>query len=119
VAPTKQNLLAEMEPTDNRRNRIANALSRLGKAASRRPWDIAGYNVILLLGKCSLLHFIVCGGDVLTIAEMEKILSDYGITPAKYRGGELNRVDCREIMPGAKTLFEQIETLLLSVSHAD
>jgi hypothetical protein len=63
VAPTKQNLLAEMEPTDNRRNRIANALSRLGEAASRRPWDIAGYSVILLLGKCSLLHFIVFGGS--------------------------------------------------------
>ncbi len=57
--------------------------------------------------------------DVPTIAEMEKIFSDYGITPAKYHGGKLNGVDCREVMSRAKTLFEQIETLLLSVSHDD
>ncbi len=54
-----------------------------------------------------------------TIAEVENLLSDYGITPAKYHGGKLNGVDCREVMSHAKTLFEQIKTLLLSVSRAD
>jgi hypothetical protein len=54
-----------------------------------------------------------------TITEIENLLSDYGITPAKYHGGKLNGVDCREVMSQAKTLFEQIETLQLSVSHVD
>jgi len=57
--------------------------------------------------------------DVPTIAEMENIFSDYGITPARYQGGKLNGVDCHEVMSRVKTLFEQIETLLLSVSHDD
>jgi hypothetical protein len=36
-----------------------------------------------------------------TIAEMENILSDYGITPAKYHGCKLNGLDFCEVMSQA------------------
>ncbi len=50
--------------------------------------------------------------DVPTIAEIENLQPEYGITLAKYHGGKLNGVDCCEVMPPANTLFEQIETML-------
>ena len=57
--------------------------------------------------------------DVPTIATMENIFLEYEISPAKYHGGKLNGVDCREVMSQAKSLFFNITTLLLSVSHPD
>ncbi len=50
---------------------------------------------------------------------MKNIFSDYVISPAKYHGGKLNGVDCHEVMSQAKSLFFNIKTLLLSVSHPD
>jgi hypothetical protein len=32
---------------------------------------------------------------------MENLLSEYGITPAKYHGGKRNGVDCREVFSNA------------------
>jgi hypothetical protein len=37
----------------------------------------------------------------------------------KYHGGKLNGVDCHEVMSQAKSLFFNIKTLLLSISHPD
>jgi hypothetical protein len=57
--------------------------------------------------------------DIPTVVVMENLLPEYDITPAKYHGGKLNGVDCREVMSHAKILFGEIEALLLSVLHTD
>jgi hypothetical protein len=57
--------------------------------------------------------------DVPTIATMENIFLEYKMSPAKYHGGKLNGVDCHEVMLQAKSLFFNIKTLLLSISHPD
>ncbi len=57
--------------------------------------------------------------DTPTIAAMENIFSQYEISPAKYHGGELNGVDCCEVMTKAKVLFRDMISLLLSISHPD
>ncbi len=51
------------------------------------------------------------------MATIENIFLDYEISPAKYHGGKLNGVDCREVILKAKELFRDIKHLLLSVSH--
>jgi hypothetical protein len=53
-----------------------------------------------------------------TTATMENILSNYEICPARYHGGKLNGVDCRELMSKAKEIFGEIQAMLLSVDHA-
>jgi len=55
--------------------------------------------------------------DTPTVATMENIFLQYEISPAKYHGGKLNGVDCREVMTKAKVLFRDIKSLLLSISH--
>jgi hypothetical protein len=55
--------------------------------------------------------------DTPTIATIENIFLDYEISPAKYHGGKLNGVDCREVMLKAKDLFRDIKHLLLSITH--
>ena len=57
--------------------------------------------------------------DSPTVATIENIFIDYEISPAKYHGGKLNGVDCREVMLKAKSLFCDIKRLLLSISHPD
>jgi hypothetical protein len=57
--------------------------------------------------------------DIPTGVAMENLISEYGITPARYHGGKLNGVDCHEVMSHAKILFEEIEALLLSVLYTD
>ena len=48
---------------------------------------------------------------------MESILSNYEICPARYHGGKLNGVDCREFMSKAKAIFTEIQVMLLSVDY--
>ena len=55
--------------------------------------------------------------DKPTIATMENILLKYEISPARYHGGKLNGVDCRELMYKAVMIFEEVEELLLSIDH--
>jgi hypothetical protein len=50
-------------------------------------------------------------------AEIENILLEFGITAAAYHGGNLNGVDCRELIKQAKPIFERVKASLLSVSH--
>jgi hypothetical protein len=50
-------------------------------------------------------------------ATMENILSKYEISPARYHGGKLNGVDCREFMSKAKDICSEIQAMLLSVDH--
>lgn len=50
-------------------------------------------------------------------ATMESILSNYDISPARYHGGKLNGVDCREFMSKAQEIFPEIEVMLLSAEH--
>jgi hypothetical protein len=50
-------------------------------------------------------------------ADIENILLEFGISAAAYHGGNLNGVDCRELMKLAKPIFERFKTSLLSVSH--
>jgi hypothetical protein len=50
-------------------------------------------------------------------ATMENILSNYEISPARYHGGKLNGVDCREFMSKAKDICSEIQAMLLSVDH--
>ena len=50
-------------------------------------------------------------------AIMENILSKYEISPARYHGGKLNGVDCREFMSKAKDICSEIQAMLLSVDH--
>ncbi len=57
--------------------------------------------------------------DTPTIATIENIFLDYEISPAKYHGGKLNGVDCREVMLKAKCLFHDIKCLLLLISHSN
>jgi len=55
--------------------------------------------------------------DTPTVAAIENIFLEFDISPAKYHGGKLNGVDCRESMMKAKSLFNNIKPLLLSISH--
>ena len=55
--------------------------------------------------------------DKPTIAAIENILLKYEISPARYHGGKLNGVDCRELMYKSVPIFEEIEQLLLSIDH--
>ena len=55
--------------------------------------------------------------DKPTIATIENILLKYEISPARYHGGKLNGVDCRELMYKSVPIFEEIEQLLLSIGH--
>ena len=55
--------------------------------------------------------------DKPTIATIENILLKYEISPARYHGGKLNGVDCRELMYKSVPIFEEIEQLLLSIDH--
>jgi len=55
--------------------------------------------------------------DTPTIATMENIFLKFEVSPAKYHGGKLNGVDCREVMSRAKDLFRDIQELLLSIVH--
>ena len=48
---------------------------------------------------------------------MENILLKYEISPARYHGGKLNEVDCRELIYKAVMIFEEVEELLLSIDH--
>jgi hypothetical protein len=49
--------------------------------------------------------------------DIKNILVEFGITAAAYHGGKLNGVDCWELIKLAKPIFEQFQTMLLSVSH--
>jgi hypothetical protein len=40
---------------------------------------------------------------------MENILLKYEISPARYHGGKLNEVDCRELIYKAVTIFERLK----------
>jgi hypothetical protein len=55
--------------------------------------------------------------DIPTVAAIENIFLEFDISPAKYHGGKLNGIDCRESMVKAKSLFHNIKPLLLSISH--
>jgi len=55
--------------------------------------------------------------DTARVATIENIFLTYEISPAKYHGGKLNGVDCREVMYKAKDLFHDVKHLLLSISH--
>ncbi len=52
-----------------------------------------------------------------TTATMENILLNYEISPARYHGGKLNGVDCREFMSKAKDVCSEMQAMLLSVDH--
>ena len=55
--------------------------------------------------------------DKPTFATVENILLQYEISPARYHGGKLNGVDCRELMSKAKVIFPEIEAALHSIEH--
>ncbi len=55
--------------------------------------------------------------DKPTVATVENILLAYNISPARYHGGKLNGVDCRELMSKAKQILPEIEAALHSVEH--
>lgn len=55
--------------------------------------------------------------DKPTVATVENILLAYNISPARYHGGQLNGVDCRELMSKAKQILPDIEAALHTVEH--
>jgi hypothetical protein len=50
-------------------------------------------------------------------ADIENILLEFGISAAAYHGGNLNGVDCHELIKIAKPIFECFKASLISVSH--
>ncbi len=53
-----------------------------------------------------------------TIATIENIFLKFEVSQAKYLGGKVNGVDCRELMSHAKDLFFNIQEFLLSIAHS-
>jgi hypothetical protein len=51
------------------------------------------------------------------VAAIENIFLEFDISPAKYHGRKLSGIDCRESMMKAKSWFNNIKPLLLSISH--
>jgi hypothetical protein len=57
--------------------------------------------------------------DLPVSANIENLLNDYNISAAAYHGGNLNGIDCCELIGLTKDISPQLQDKLLAVTHAD